>query len=169
MRAILLLLLYHKLEYELQWRLHKPPVILICRPLVYCSTSSCSSRPQRTQKTVPALISKTESWLDCYFAQLSLFLIVLFPEQRRQILEQRPSEGRDQIILSLTFTAAVVTRSRRRATSTHYNTLAAPQIQVLAPAFPCEVNTTKQGRSYVVASGGGGHLKKGLTLPHLII
>lgn len=60
-----------------------PPVILICRPLVYCSTSSCSSRPQRTRKTVPALISKAESWLDRYFAQLLLFFWLFYSRSSR--------------------------------------------------------------------------------------
>lgn len=108
MRAVLLLLLRHKLQCELRRRLHKPPVIVICRPLVSCSPSSCGSRPQRTQEDGSSSHFKDgelAGWLLC--PVIVTFLIVPSPEWRRQILQRRRSERRDHMILSLTFRAAV--------------------------------------------------------------
>lgn len=142
-----------------------PPVILICRPLVYCSTSSCSSRPQRTRKTVPALISKAESWLDRYFAQLSLFFDCSIPgaAEADPRTEAEWEKGSDNIVSD-------IYRCRRYSEPTACDIYSLQHVSRPAKP-PCEMNMNKQGRSYVVASvcGGGGNLKKGLTLPHLII
>lgn len=153
-----------------------PPVILICRPLVYCSTSSCSSRPQRTRKTVPALISKAESWLDRYFAQLSLFFDCSIPgaAEADPRTEAEWEKGSDNIVSD-------IYRCRRYSEPTvcdiyslqHVSRAANPSSGAGFSLW--NEHEQAEGRSYVVASGGSGegdggcNLKKGLTLLHLII